>query len=162
MKPGLPPLGNLFALRDENPARLNEVAASLEAGGEFDEIWRPHPRWVAAVSLLPETEPDPPAARAAGLVFAEGRDILCSNGVDPDQRYPSIAERARAKPETLDQLPGDFAFLCFDGDGGATAVRACGGRVPFYLWEGNAPSPWPSPASERGGNVRPWQRGCII
>lgn len=139
----LPPLANLFALRDDNPHRLDEVAEKLRAWGEFDEIWRPHPQWIAAVSLLPETQADPPAARAHGFVFAEGRDIVFADNSGRDPRpYAALAERVRSRPESLDQLPGDFGFMHFHPDGGATAVRACGGRVPFYLF--------PSPASGRG------------
>ncbi|MDN5939313.1 MAG: asparagine synthase-related protein, partial [Salinisphaera sp.] len=102
------------------------------------EIWRPHEQWVVAVSLLPETEADPATLRDHGLVFIEGRDILsCPATPSEPEPWAKLAERTSCRPHTLDELPGDFSFLHFDAQGALTSVRACGGRVPLYLWQGS-------------------------
>ena len=123
----LPPLANLFAVHDEDPATLAAIEADLEASGEFAEVWRPAAGWVAAAAPLPRGEPDGRDVRAAGLAFAEGRDVV-------GQDFGAVAQLADHTPERLASVPGDFGFIHFRPHGGATVVRSCGGLVPFYLW----------------------------
>ena len=127
----LPPLANLFAVRDEDPVSLAAFEADLRASGEFTEVWRPAAGWVAAAAPLPRGEPDGRDVRAAGLAFAEGRDVVGND-------FGAVADLADQNPDRLATLPGDFGFMRFRPDGEATVVRSCGGLVPFYLWHGDS------------------------
>jgi asparagine synthase (glutamine-hydrolysing) len=122
----LPPLANLFAVHDDDPLSLAAIAADLQAGGEFAEVWRPAAGWVAAAAPLPRGEPDDRSVRAAGLAFAEGRDVV-------GKEFGAMGELVDGAPERLATLRGDFGFIRFRPHGGATVVRSCGGLVPFYL-----------------------------
>ncbi|MGH7567651.1 MAG: asparagine synthase-related protein [Gemmatimonadales bacterium] len=129
-----PPLANLFAAHSPDPAWLDDLAGALERSGEFAEVWRPDPTWVAAAAPLPRSPPDGAEARRLGLAFAEGRDVIGP---------PSEAARlADADPDRLAALPGDFGFIRFRPRGRATVVRSCGGLVPFYLCGGGADGRW--------------------
>ncbi len=129
-----PPLANLFAVHDADPAMLNEIMRDLQRSGEFAEVWRPAPGWVAAAAPLPGGEPDGESVRHHQLAFAEGRDMLVERaGKDPAVRFREIVELADLHPDRLASLPGDFGFIRFRADGDATVVRSCGGLVPFYL-----------------------------
>src|SRR5256712_2947130 len=105
----LPPLANLFAAHDPDPLRLADLAADLEASGEFAAVWRPAPGWVAAAAPLPGGPVDQFEGRHSALAFAEGRE-----------------------------RDGDAGFMRFDPDGAATVTRSCGGLVPFYLWQSDS------------------------
>ena len=102
----LPPLANLFAAHDPDPLRLADLAADLEASGEFAAVWRPAPGWVAAAAPLPGGPADQFEGRHRALAFAEGH-----------------------------AGDGDAGFVRFDPDSVATVTRSCGGLVPFYLWQ---------------------------
>ncbi len=129
-----PPLSNLFAVYDADPAALDEMMPELRRSGEFAEVWRPAPGWVAAAAPLPGSLPDDDLARRHRLAFAEGRDVLLErSGNDPVARLREIAELADLHPDRLSSLPGDFGFIRFRPNGGATIVRSCGGLVPFYF-----------------------------
>lgn len=129
-----PPLVNLFAVHDADPAALDETMLDLQHSGEFAHVWRPAPGWVAAAAPLPGGTPDDELARQHQLAFAEGRDVLLEQcGKDPVARLSEIAELADHHPERLASLPGDFGFIRFRAGGGATVVRSCGGLAPFYL-----------------------------
>ena len=129
-----PPLANLFAVHDPDPAALDEMMLDLQHSGEFAHVWRPAPGWVAAVAPLPGGTPDDDLVRQHQLAFAEGRDVLLEqSGKDPVARLSEIAELADLHPDRLASLPGDFGFIRFRADGEATVVRSCGGLVPFYL-----------------------------
>ena len=129
-----PPLANLFAVHDDDPAVLDEMMMDLQRSGEFAHVWRPAPGWVAAVAPLPGGTPDGDLERQHQLAFAEGRDVLLErSGQDPVARWREIAELADLHPDCLASLPGDFGFIRFRADGEATVVRSCGGLVPFYL-----------------------------
>ena len=67
-----PPLANLFAIHDPDPAAVDETMRDLERGGEFARVWRPAPGWVAAVAPLPGPSPGDDLARPHQLAFAEG------------------------------------------------------------------------------------------
>src|SRR5439155_25628263 len=97
----LPPLANLFAAHDPDPLRLADLAADLEASGEFAAVWRPAPGWVAAAAPLPGGPADQFEARHSPLAFVEGREGA-----------------------------GDAGFIRFDPDGVASVTRSCGGLVP--------------------------------
>lgn len=129
-----PPLANLFAVYDENPAMLEEIIQDLQKSGEFIRMWRPAPGWIAASAPLPGGESDGEVVRNNQLAFAEGRDVLenCP-GKAHEERFSEIANLADTKPEMLASLPGDFGFIRFRPGGDATVVRSCGGLVPFYL-----------------------------
>lgn len=129
-----PPLVNLFAYRDDDPAELEHVARDLATSGEFAEVWRPAPGWVVAVAPLPGSDPDGPIVRSHRLAFAEGRDRVVPDGEGAREACGRIAGLVAASPDRLAQLPGDFGFLHFSAQGGITVVRSCGGLVPFYLW----------------------------
>lgn len=129
-----PPLANVFAVSAKDASILDSIEADLSGGGEFAEVWRPTPGWVAASQPLPGSEPDGQLARANGLVFAEGRDAVLVGS--PSQHwhfFRDVAERTDSSPEQLAYLPGDFSFTRFREGGSATVVRSCGGLVPFYL-----------------------------
>lgn len=125
----LPPLANLFAFHDSDPLALERLAADLASGHEFDAVWRPAPGWISAIAHLPGGDADGPT-RAQELVFAEGQLAVGS--------MARAAALADARPEGLAALSGDFGFIRFHPDGAATAVRSCGGLVPFYLWQSGA------------------------
>ncbi|MBI4730506.1 MAG: asparagine synthase [Acidobacteria bacterium] len=128
-----PPLANLLALHDPEPLALDAVEAEIRGSGRFAETWRPAPRWLVALTPLPGGEPDGPEFRAAGLVFAEGRDRV----VGASRRAEAIQRVARAADSggpDLRSLPGDFGFMRFRPSGETTVVRSCGGLVPFYVW----------------------------
>ena len=127
----LRPMANVFAVSDPDPGFLDPMEERLAASGEFELVWRPAPGWVVAQAQLPDSTPDPDAARARGLAFVEGRDRL-ERGRDLDwlDRVAELCDRA---PHRLDELPGDFAFVRFRPDGTALAVRSCAGLVPLYL-----------------------------
>jgi len=129
-----PPLANLFAVYDPYPAALAALTLDLQSSGEFAHVWHPAPGWVAAALPLPGSTPDGKLAEQHRLAFAEGRDLLveCS-GQDPAERLRAIGELTDAQPDRLDTLPGDFGFIRFRPNGGATVVRSCGGLLPFYL-----------------------------
>jgi asparagine synthetase B (glutamine-hydrolysing) len=128
-----PGLANLLAISVPDPARLDAFARRLAATGEFRELWRPHPRWLVAVSLFPKSPADPGAARRRGLVFAQGREDLIGSA-DPETALVQLAETVTTRPETLHRFPGDFCFLHFGANGECTAVRPCGGMAPLYFW----------------------------
>lgn len=128
MTPLLPPLADLFALSDPDPAVLQGVEAELRAGGEFAEVWRPAVGWVAAAAPLPCSSPDGPLVREAGLAFTEGRDGAL--GSVPE---PGTVARLVGEPAGPARLPGDVGLVAFEPHGVATVVRSAGGLVPFHL-----------------------------
>lgn len=130
-----PPLANIFAFHDADPSSLEATARDLESSGEFKQVWRPAPGWVAAAAPLPDSEPDNARVRESGLAFAEGRDRVTAGTLGSRGIYEDIAKRTDASPEGLAALPGDFGFVRFRPGGEATVVRSCGGLVPFYLWQ---------------------------
>jgi asparagine synthetase B (glutamine-hydrolysing) len=131
----LRPLANLFALADPDPVSLARIEERLDAGGEFDLVWRPAPGWIAGRTFLPESEPDPDFVRTRGFIFLEGRDRLeRAAELDWLDRVEELADRS---PHSLAELPGDFGFVRFRSDGTALAVRSCGGLVPLYLHRGD-------------------------
>jgi hypothetical protein len=120
----LPPRANLVAVRHADPAVVDAVERAMRAHPELrDDVWRPQPGWIAASAPLPESGPEPAGVRAAGLTFADGRDVVLAAAAP--ERVAALA------PERLAELPGDFTFVRFEGDG-ATAVRACGAGVPIH------------------------------
>jgi Asparagine synthase len=127
----LRPMANLFAVADPDPSFLDRMEERLATTAEFDVVWRPAPRWVAARAPLPESEPDGGALRSRGFAFVEGRDRL-ERGPDLDW-LDRVAKLADGSPHRLAELPGDFGFVRFRPDGTALVVRSCGGLVPFYL-----------------------------
>ncbi|MBM3334055.1 hypothetical protein FJY63_05280, partial [Candidatus Sumerlaeota bacterium] len=130
----LPPLANLFAVHDTDPAALDAIMRDMQSSGEFAHVWRPAPGWAAAAAPLPGGTPDDDLVRQHQLAFAEGRDVaLERSGKDPTARLREIAELADLRPDRLASLPGDFGFIRFRTGGDATVVRSCGGLAPFYL-----------------------------
>lgn len=103
-----PPLANLFAVHDADPATLDGIMQDLRRSGEFAEVWRPAPGWVAAVAPLPGSAPDGDVARRHQLAFAEGRDVLLEHPSSkaPEERFRELAERADLHPGRLGSLPG--------------------------------------------------------
>src|SRR5262249_40030446 len=119
-----------------DPSLLDAIAADLARSGEFAEVWRPAPGWVAAAAPLPGGEPDSDTVCENRLAFAEGRDIVAARTSEaPHEFFRQVAELADTSPERLVSLPGDFGFIRFRSTGAATVVRSCGGLVPFYLWQ---------------------------
>src|SRR3989442_5908909 len=116
----LPPLANLFAAHDPDPLRLADLAADLEASGEFAAVWLPAPGWVAAAAPLPGGPADQFEGRHSAITFAEGREG-----------------------------DGDAGFIRFDPDGVATVTRSCGGLVPFYLWQADSTVTAATPLGDR-------------
>ncbi|MEX2459224.1 MAG: hypothetical protein WD770_09590, partial [Actinomycetota bacterium] len=129
----LPPLANLLAVRRDAPADADAVERGLREDGRFAEVVRTAPGWVVGIAPLPHGTPDPPGVRAAGLFFAEGRDVA---GASTREGAANVARLARERPEHLAELPGDFTFLAFGPDRGARVVRSAAGRVPVYLADG--------------------------
>lgn len=82
-----PPLANLFAIHDPDPAALAAFERDLQSSGEFAQVWRPAPGWVAASAPLPDSLTDDAFAgglvQQHGLAFAEGRDVLVDDQPDP-------------------------------------------------------------------------------
>ena len=127
----LPPLANLFAVRDRDGRVLDALERDLTAAPEFQHIWRPTPGWIAASAPLPGCDPDHDRLVSSGFAFMEGRDRLeLAQGHDWLTRLAELSDRS---PGGLGDLPGDFGFLRFRADGTALAVRSAGGKVPIYL-----------------------------
>ena len=127
----LPPLANLFAVCDRDPALLDALERDLAAGSDFEHVWRPAPGWIAATAPLPGSDPDPEHLVSRGFVFMEGRDRLEQGGeLDRLQR---LGELCDGHPDRLGELPGDFTLIRFRAGGTALAVRSAGGKVPLYL-----------------------------
>lgn len=133
-----PQLAHLFAVHYDDPRPLERIAEALEEGGEFLEVWRPLPGWVAASAPLPGSEPEPQAVHENGLAFAEGRDGLEeAAGREAATFFRAVADTADHFPDQLAALSGDFGFIRFRPRGAATIARSCGGLVPFYIWRGD-------------------------
>lgn len=130
----LPPLANIFARFNSDPAASAELTEELRRSGEFTEIWTPDTLWVVGVKLLPNSTPDRSFARTRGLVFAEGRDGFEASQGDDQAALEALVECVQNDPAGLDRFSGDFCFLRFGENGETTAVRSCGGAVPLYLW----------------------------
>ena len=139
----LPPLANLLAIRDEDPRSLAAITGHLTTSGDFDTVFHPAPHWVCAQKYLPDSVPDPAEARAAGLVFCEGRDeIESGHERNTRARFEALAavlnqcrqRVADLPPPRLHEFPGDFTFLHFGPQTEVTAVRSCGGLVPIYWY----------------------------
>ncbi len=47
--------------------------------------------------------------------------------------WDEVARLVSERPESLDELPGDFGLMHFRPTGEATVVRSAGGLVPFYV-----------------------------
>lgn len=127
----LPPLANLFALREPDPARRHDVRLQLEARSEIVACWEPAPDWLAAAAPLAGRAPDDDQVRALGFAFAEGRDRISGVEAVDVAALRRLRETVTRRPQDLAAWAGDFGFLLF-GDGGVTIVRSCGGLVPFY------------------------------
>jgi asparagine synthetase B (glutamine-hydrolysing) len=127
----LRPMANLFAVAHRDAGFLDVMEERLRRSGEFAEVWRPAPGWVGAAAPLPEGIPDSPQIRERGFAFIEGRDRL-ESGSELDW-LDRVARLTDERPHALGELPGDFSFLRFRGDGTATAVRACAGVAPLYV-----------------------------
>ncbi|HXE99976.1 MAG TPA: asparagine synthase-related protein [Solirubrobacterales bacterium] len=125
----LRPLANLLAVGTLDPGELGAVRERIEASGAFDPTWDPAPGRLVAVSRFSGSSPDDEPVRAAGLAFAQGRDELAACG----RRWEEIAHLVAERPESLDQLPGDFGLVQFRPSGEVTVVRSAGGLVPFYV-----------------------------
>jgi asparagine synthase (glutamine-hydrolysing) len=125
----LRPLANLFAVASPDPEELRALRAWVEASGDFDPPWSPAPGCLIATSRLPGTAPDGEPVRAAGMVFAQGRDEIAASG----RGWDDVARLVSEEPERLDELPGDFGLLHVSRAGEATVVRSAGGLVPFYV-----------------------------
>ena len=131
----LPPLANLFAHYDPDPAALEAVLRDLQTSGEFAHVWQPAPGWVAAAAPLPGGIPDDERVYSQRLAFAEGRERVVDEASQPPlEALRRAADLAERHPDNLASLPGDFSFIHFGEHGSATVVRSCGGLVPFYLW----------------------------
>ena len=129
----LPPLANFLAVRRDDPREASDLERAFRADARFAEVARPAPGWVVGIAPLPGGTPDDPFVRAAGLVFAEGREATGATARDGAE---TVARLARTEPEHLARLEGDFTFLAFGDDGEVTAVRSAGGLAPIYLAEG--------------------------
>lgn len=124
----LPPLGDLFALSDPDPAVLDATERSLRAAGLFVGVWRPNSEVVVALRDLPGPTTADATAREQGLFVAQGADRI---GGD-EGAWRRVAALARGRARGLEALTGDFTFLHVTA-GGATAVRSAGGVVPLYV-----------------------------
>lgn len=114
----LPPLANVFAFTDPDPRVVDEVRARMTSVGDFDEVYTPAPSWVAGTKALPGQTA---TQRDRSFVFAQGADLV-----------PNITERDL---DRLVEMSGDFGFLHLRTNGAGTVVRACGGPVPFYVYD---------------------------
>jgi len=128
----LPPLANLFAMREPDPERRHELLLRLDARPEIATTWEPAPDWLAAAAPLPGGAPDDEQVRALGFAFAEGRDRVAGLERVDVEALRRLDETVTRRPKDLATWPGDFGFLLFGDDGGVTTVRSCGGLVPFY------------------------------
>jgi len=128
----LPPLANLFAMREPDPERRHDVLLGLQARAEVAAAWEPAPDWLAAAAPLPGGTPDGDQVRALGFAFAEGRDRVAGREEIDVDALRGLRETVIQRPEHLATRPGDFGFLLFGDDGAVTVVRSCGGLVPLY------------------------------
>jgi Asparagine synthase len=126
----LPPLADVLAYREREPRRLEAAEHALQAAGA--ETWRPRAEWVAAMWPFPGATGDDSRVRAAGLLFAEGRDCFSA-----DEQLRRLSRDAAATPSRLADNPGDFTAVVF-ADECVAAVRSCGGRAPLWTWSNGA------------------------
>jgi asparagine synthetase B (glutamine-hydrolysing) len=110
---------------------LDRLEERLGGAAGFERVWRPAPGWVAAAAPLPDSQPDRTDLVERGFAFTEGRDRL-EHGDEPGwvERLEELCDHS---PDRLGELPGDFGFVRFRGDGSAFVVRSAGGRVPLYV-----------------------------
>jgi len=111
----LPPLSNLFALHDPDPAALAAFERDLQSSGEFAQLWRPAPGWVCAIAPLPQGIPDDAALdgliQQHGLAFAEGRERLVDDQPHPEEAVRRLLELADHRPDNLASLTPGRTFL---------------------------------------------------
>lgn len=128
----LPPLANLFAMREPDPERRDELLLRLNARPEFSTTWEPRPDWLAAAAPLSGGTSDDDGVRDLGFAFAEGRDRVAGREEVDVDALRRLRETVVRQPEGLSTCAGDFGFLLFTDDDAVTVVRSCGGLVPFY------------------------------
>jgi len=126
----LPPLADVLAYREPHSRRLEVAERALQAAGA--ETWRPRAEWVAAMWPFVGARGDDSRVRAAGLLFAEGRDTFSS-----DEQLRRFSRDAAATPGRLADHAGDFTAVVF-ADECVAAVRSCGGRSPLWTWSNGA------------------------
>src|SRR5688500_5299005 len=115
-------LSNFAAFYEPDPvaqSSLRQVWLS-----HFDRIEVIHD-WVLGIKALPGDEPFPAEALQAGLFFAEGETAM-RRGFQgqKEEFYKELIKVVETAPETLDQFPGDFAFLYFKPGGELIGVRS--------------------------------------
>lgn len=133
----LPPLANLVAVHDADAVSLDTIEHRLATTERFSSVWRPMPGWVAATAPLPGSDTDPQIVIRQGFAFAEGRETILPNDASMSTSLRQLGMLVDLHPERLSRLPGDFTFIRFQENGGATVVRSCGGLVPVYVSESN-------------------------
>lgn len=124
----LPPLGDLFALSEPDPAVAGATERSLRASGQFGCVWRAAPAVVVALRDLPGPTTADAAAREYGLFVVQGADRIGGDA----RAWRRVAALMEGPARGLQALAGDFTFLHVTTDG-ATAVRSAGGVVPLYV-----------------------------
>jgi hypothetical protein len=130
----LPPLANVIAVYSQNPARLAQFAARVQADRAL-RVHRPGPYWIAAFHPLPLSVADSEQVLKEGYVFAEGREDVSSRA-DPIPGLRRLGQSLdHREPRQLATISGDFTFFRFKSNGAVTAVRSCGGLVPVYIQE---------------------------
>ena len=65
----LPPLANLFAVRDRDSHLMARLERELSAAPEFERVWRPAPGWIAALAPLPGSDAEPETVFSGGFAF---------------------------------------------------------------------------------------------
>jgi asparagine synthetase B (glutamine-hydrolysing) len=125
----LPPLANVFALRDPDPARRAQVESFMTTSARFDVVWTPAPGWIAGRATVNGSGAE---SGRDDLVFVEGQDVILKG--DHRRTFDDVVTMVDETPRSVYRLPGDFGFARFRPDGSASVVRSCAGVVPFYTW----------------------------
>ena len=137
-----PPLSNLFAVYDADPAALDEMMLDLRRSVEFAEVWRPAPGWVAAAAPFPA--PCPTMILRAGTGWPLPKGGMCCWS-DQATTLSRVCGRSRnwptCTPTASPPCPATLASYGFAQTGGATIVRSCGGLVPFYFKQSGSVAP---------------------
>ncbi len=127
------PLLNFFAFWQSAPQLQEQARLVMTCSKQFDRVWSPEPGWLVGARALP-ADASIVTGSCPRIIPGEGLDHLLSLHHDPEESLSRVEKLVRLQPACLAQVPGDFMFAWLGAHGRATAVRACSGRIPVYVY----------------------------